>query len=235
MREAAVTNHHEIYGVGIYGVAEAAKLTQVAPARIRRWIRGYTFKGKRGDTRKSSPVWHGQHLAIDGRFALGFLDLIEIRFVDAFLKCGVQWPTIRAAEARARQLFKTDHPFATNQFKTDGRAIFAELGAGQADRAMMDLAKNQFAFSRIISPYLTNLEFADNDAIRWWPLGLKRRVVLDPERSFGQPIVSREGVPTRILSMAFESEQSEQIVSRWYDVDMHSVRDAIEFEKRLAA
>jgi uncharacterized protein (DUF433 family) len=49
-------------------------------------------------------------------------------------------------------------------------------------------------------------------------------------RSFGQPIVSREGVPTSILAQAFEIEQSVEVVADWYEVDPVSVQDAIAFE-----
>src|SRR4051812_45573373 len=99
----SVTNH--FYGVGIYSILEAARLTGVAPRRIRRWIRGYSFRGATGQTRRSAPVFHSQLPVIDGQAALGFLDLIEVRFVDAFLKRGVQWPAIRLAEMNARQVF----------------------------------------------------------------------------------------------------------------------------------
>src|SRR3712207_7250751 len=50
-------------------------------------FRSYTFK--RGDeVRQSPPVWFGQLPAIDGSVALSFLDLIEVRLVDAFLSHG---------------------------------------------------------------------------------------------------------------------------------------------------
>lgn len=225
----------KLLGVGIYSVAEAARLTNVAPARIRRWIKGYAFKGARGDTHKSPPVWRGQHPIVDGEVALGFLDLLEIRFVDAFLRSGVRWPTIRLAEQHASELFKTDHPFATNRFKTDGRSIFVQIKDESGDKALVDIARNQYAFQEVVAPCFIGLEFSDEQAIRWWPLGLKRRIVLDPTRCFGQPIVSKEGVPTRILALAYEAEQSEVAVARWYRVDQRSVRDAVEFEKKLAA
>ncbi len=52
--------------------------------------------------------------------ALGFLDLIEIRFVDAFRRVGVSWATLRRANERAQEMFGGSHPFCTNRFVTDG-------------------------------------------------------------------------------------------------------------------
>lgn len=222
------------YGVGIYSVPEASRLSGVSEPRIRRWMRGYSFKSA-GRFLQSPPVWAGQLPVIDGALALGFLDLIEVRFVDAFLKRGVRWSTLRKAEARGRELFNTAHPFATKNFRTDGRGIFAELG-GRTDPALIELASSQLAFSQVIAPSLAVVDFERDEAVRWWPLGAgKRVVVIDPARSFGQPIVSPEGVPTAVLARAAAVEGDEQFVARTYRVSPRSVRHAVEFEKKLAA
>lgn len=223
----------EFVGVGIYSLAEAARLTGVAVGRIRRWVKGYSF-GAGDHSKNSAPVWQRQLPNIADTISIGFLDLIEIRFVDAFLKHGVPWSKIRKAETRARDLFGTSHPFARSTFRTDGRTIFANvLTSGK--KSLLDVATSQLAFEQIVAPQLKGLEFEKNIAARWWPLGTRRRVVIDPQRSYGQPIVSKEGVPTSVLADAFKVEGTEQAVARWYDVDTRSVRDAVEYENRLAA
>jgi uncharacterized protein (DUF433 family) len=104
------------------------------------------------------------------------------------------------------------------------------------EHALLDIVRSQYAFARILSPYLKGLEFGDDEQpLRWWPLGDRRSIVLDPDRSFGQPIVAGEGVPTAVLARAFKSEESVEAVARWYDVTPRSVRDAIEFEEKIAA
>jgi len=88
----------------------------------------------------------------------------------------------------------------------------------------------------MLQPYLyIGLEFQADQLVRWWPLGMRRRVVIDPRRAFGQPIVAKEGVPTAILAGAVQLEQSVAEVADWYEVDPRSVRDAVEFEEKLAA
>jgi uncharacterized protein (DUF433 family) len=228
--EAAETN---FYGVGIYSVAEASRLTGVSGSRIRRTVRGYAFKSA-GRVLKSPPVFSSQLPVIDGEIAVGFLDLIEVRFVDAFLRRGVSWSTVRKAEAKGRALFDTTHPFATKHFRTDGRGIFADIG-GRADKAVIELASSQLAFSQVVSPFLAGIDFDGDAASRWWPLGASKRVVIDPARSFGQPIVAREGVPTAVLAAAVRAEGAEDVVARTYEVSLASVRHAVEFEKKLAA
>lgn len=222
-------------GTGIYTVPEASRLTTVPTARIRRWVKGYAYVvGEK--VLASRPVVHSQLQPLDGVIALGFLDLIEVRFIDAFRRSGVSWKSIRLAYDRARELIGSEHPFSTKIFRSDGRRIFAEIVQRTGKRVLLDLVSNQLAFQKVLAPYLyEGLDFLDQEVSRWWPMGRTRQVVIDPERGFGQPIVDREGVPTAILAQAYRVEESVDAVARWFEVDRRSVRDAVEFEERLAA
>src|SRR5882724_6006801 len=101
-----------LFQTGIYAIPEAAMLTKVSPWRIRRWLRGYEFQAKHGRHR-SEPVWQGQLAPIDHTLAIGFLDLIEIRCVNAFVSAGVSWRTLRLAHTHAQQALNLSHPFCT--------------------------------------------------------------------------------------------------------------------------
>jgi uncharacterized protein (DUF433 family) len=220
---------------GIYTVPEAARLTRVSTGRIRRWLRGYKFHTKRRE-HHSKAVWHGQLEPIDHILALGFLDLIEIRFVDAFLKAGVSWKMIRKAHEKGAEVFKTDHPFCTQGFVTDGREIFVELHRETGERTLMEIVSSQHVFVQIIRPFLKELEFdSDHTLVRWKPATTRHLVVLDPARNFGRPIVARHGVPTEVLARAAKASGSLEEVSRWYEVPRAEIEDAVEFEQRLAA
>lgn len=223
-------------GKGIYGVPEASRLTQVAPARIRRWLLGYSYKYA-GELHTSPRLLASDFPVIDNTTSLSFLQLIEIRFVDAFRSHGVSWKTIRLAAECAHNLYSQAHPFATKSFRTDGRTIFAEIIEKTGEKSLLDIVRNQYAFQKIIDKSLyKGIEFSDDGVTqRWWPLGKRKSVVIDPARSFGQPITDREGVPTAILAKAFLIEESIKRVSGLYEVSEKSVRDSIEFEKCLAA
>ena len=205
--------------------------------RIKRWLAGYTFKGKEGGTHSSPPVWERQIVSRDS-LALSFRDLLEVRFVDAFRRHGVHWKVIRIAAEHAAEIIHDTHPFSTKRFKTDGRSIFAEIVQETGEESLLDLAKSQYELKQIVEPYLfKGIEFAELgiEPVRWWPLGRDRRVVIDPERSFGQPIVDPESVPTAVLARAFRAEGSIEAVARWFLVPEPSVEDAVEFENKLAA
>ena len=65
-------------------------------------------------------------------------------------------------------------------------------------------------------------------------MGEKREIVIDPKRSFGQPIVSDGGVPTTVLVDAVEAEGSIAKVASLFALLQQSVRAALRYEKRLA-
>ena len=221
--------------VGIYTVPEAARLTRISTGRIRRWLRGYKFRTKLKQ-HHSPAIWHGQLEPIDHSLALGFLDLIELRFVDAFWKAGVNWTMIRKAHERGAEMFKTDHPFCTQGFVTDGREIFAELHKETGESSLLEIVHNQQVFGQIIRPFLKELEFSDrNVLLRWRPITRNRLVVLDPKRNFGRPIVTNHGVPTEVLARAAAACGSLEEVSRWFEIPKAEIEDAIEFEQQLAA
>ncbi len=134
----------------IYTIAEAARLCGLSTAQVRRWT----------SPRANKPATIG----------LDFLDLIELRYVKAFVEADVIWPVIRAAYERAAAILRVDHPLATERFFTDGHAILTRI----AQIASLEIAIDQRAFSRIVSRYLAGEEGLDFDdsgvAIRWWPM-----------------------------------------------------------------
>lgn len=215
-------------GRGLYSISEASRLAGVPAKRIRRWNHGYAFRDQRGQTRRSRPVVLSEieqpSSAVDTIF---FADLIEIRFVNILRNLGVSWPTIRdAADAARAEL--GEHPFASRRLSTDGTEIFIRVG----DTTLMNIVTKQLAWRRILEKFLHDLDFDELDrASRWWPIGRKRRVVVDPARAFGTPIVV-ERVPTWVLASAVRAEGSVERAAWAYEVSKASVRDAVAFELR---
>jgi hypothetical protein len=81
----AETRVSTLVGKGIYPIPVAARLSKVSERRIRRWLKRLDSENAREDNR----FWHGEHPPIDRKIVLGFLDLQEVRFVQAFLRAGV--------------------------------------------------------------------------------------------------------------------------------------------------
>jgi uncharacterized protein (DUF433 family) len=221
--------------VGIYTVAEASKLTGVSKERIRRWVKGY-----RSNLRKKrySALWTPQLPDINNKVALGFLDLIEIKFVGAFLDHGVSWPMIHKAREKAAELYpEASHPFCTRQFFTDGQRIFTALHRETGEGSLLEIATDQHVFAQITRPFLKQLEFKDGTTLeRWWPLGTNKQIVVDPRKNFGQPSIAHEGIATQVLAETVQANNgSVEEVARWYEISPQSVQQAVEYEQSLAA
>jgi uncharacterized protein (DUF433 family) len=229
----ATENPFHFIGNGIYTVPDAAKLARIPQARIHRWIRGYDFRIRR-ELRSSPPIVQPFYEPVEGHFAISFLDLVELRFVNAFLEHGVTWVYLRDAYQKAIDLVGRPRPFSTKRFKTDGRGILTEIMAKGKMRSVLDVGAGQLGFWPIIAPFYRELEFDREEVSRWWP-SANRSVVIDPERSFGKPIIAREGIPTQVLYQAYLAEGSLESVASWYGVRKGSVKAAVDFEVRLAA
>lgn len=226
-------------GVGLYTFREAARLTSIPARDLSRWLRGYASRKHGAESSEPTwqpPLWEGEFA--DEEFqAIGFHDLLEVRFVHAFRRHGVSLRTIRRASENARELFDHPYPFTCKRFQTDGRSIFATAAAETGDTELLDLVRRQYALHPIIEASLyAGIDFNGEElAKRWYPNIDDKRVFLDPEIAFGKPVVQEGGVKTAILYDAFKAEDSVDLVSRLYEVPVGAVEAAIAFEERLAA
>jgi uncharacterized protein (DUF433 family) len=218
-------------GRGIYLPAQAARLAQLDDDRVRRWVRGYDFKGRGGEKRHSDPLFQRQHQG--ERLALTFLDLVEVLFVKAFLDHGVSIQTVRLVQREAADEFGVQHPFCVKRFETDGETIVLRHRDDAGIERMMDRKRKQWLFVKVFNPLLKTLEYAgvEKEATRWWPMGKETPIVLDPARSFGQAIVSKANVPTATIYAARRARESEEQIADWYELTLEEVRAAIAFEE----
>ena len=219
------------YGIGAYSLAEAGSLLGVSPTTIRRWLFGYSYD-HHGPRTEQQPLWRPQYGIDQDEPLLGFRDLIEARVVRGLRSLQIGLPTIRECLRRASELVQDDHPFSTRQFKTDGKRIFLEQMDDLGEGFLIDLKLRQHAFRRIVEPSFVDLDFDADAASRWWLLPKKKTIVLDPARSFGQPIVADGGVPTARLAQAVKAEGSVERVAQLFELKPAIVRDALAFERR---
>lgn len=224
-----------LLGIGIYSIPEAARISRVPASYIRRWLWGYKYPVK-GQLHRAGPLWAPQLPEVDDVRALTFKDLIEIQFVYRFRQQGISLQTIRKTIGLATELLDRTFPLSSVRFKTDGKKVFAQVIEDPAERGyVFDLRTGQYLLDYVLDYLYDALEYSEFDElIRWWPLGKDRRVMVDPKRSFGRPIVL-EGVQTNILANSFRAQGDIKAVAGWFEVSESSVSDALEFERGLAA
>jgi DNA-binding transcriptional MerR regulator len=227
----------KLTGLGLYTFHEASRLTKIPVRDLRRWLDGYCYRDKAQETPISVPPLWQTELAHDEMDGITFHDLLEIRFVQAFRKHGVSLQTIRLASRMARELLAMPYPFTSRRFQTDGRTIFASAMKETGETELLDLVRRQYAFRKIIEPSLYHgIEFnQDQLATRWYPSHRSKAVMLDPDVSFGKPVVTNGAIRTDILYDAFLAEGNKNLVARLYEVPVTAVDAAITFEESLAA
>lgn len=217
--------------LGIYSIPQAATLLEIPSTRLRNWV-----CGKHGA--KGQPLIKTQLPKAGRQIALSFVNLIEAKFIATFASKGVSVLSMRYMAEEAERFLEHPHPFATDWiFRTDGKKIFVEAAERANDPCLYDLKGHNFAIHAVLAQeFKEDVQFSANGlAGSWVPRkAIAPHVRLSPKVSFGAPALSTSGVPTAALCSAFASEQGDaEIVSRWFDVPVNHVEEAVAFEADL--
>jgi hypothetical protein len=216
-----------LVGVGLYSLADAARLVRAHPDTVRRWL--------------SEDDGLVQRRFAPDKHLLTFVELVEIYFINMFRAEGVPLQVIRKVSAAASKKLGSAYPFTVRRFDTDGKTIFATLLRDATNETVVeDLRHGQYVFDQIMRPFFHKLEYRgmDETVVRFWPLGKRGRIVLDPLRKFGKPIDSPTGVATSAIYDAVRAGKDGQTpaeVARWLGIPIAAVNAAVKFERSLAA
>ncbi|MYE01545.1 MAG: DUF433 domain-containing protein [Alphaproteobacteria bacterium] len=212
---------------GIYTIPEAARLVGASQPKLRSWI-----EGNKGTL--VAPIIQRQLPRVGGHTVLGFLDLIESKFVQHFTK----WfspQTIRKVSIKLRERHDVDHPFAMDKrFRTDGRVIFMEAAETEEELRVLNLMNDNFEMKQIIQQSLFDSIFYVNDIARHWiPNPQTNRVLIDPTICFGHPFIKDLMIPTRRLYDAYLVEGGVEEAAEEFEVDAGAIVQAVRFERAL--
>ena len=235
---------NSLIGVGLYTTTEAGRLTGIHPTTIRRWLYGHT-RTKNGQIIKDEPLWYSQ-IDIADEKNLSFRDLMEVRALNEFKMAGLSLQLLRKATIIAQKLLNDKYPFSSKKLKTDGEKLYIQLKKdSEIDEKIktIEIFSKQQNFTRIIKQSLKDIDFEDTHPICWWIDGRDKDILVNPHRSFGQPIDDKSGVPTAILYEAVganknHDEEADEIVfkevARDFNVAFENVKRSYDFECRLA-
>jgi uncharacterized protein (DUF433 family) len=221
----------QLIGIGIYTPSEASRLLAIPAGKISRWLKGHSV-----GERKYKPLWSPE-IILDNEVYLGFRDLMEIRVADAFIRMGLSAYQVRKSIEIAREYIGQSHPLSTNRFRTDGRDIFLQVieadENGVSKEQLLNLFRRQYEFKEVLEPLLKTVQFGSKgEPLIWWPKGRIGRIVIDPKRSFGQPIEETCSIPTSILNMSASNFGIEQTASV-FDISEAAVSRASAYEASL--
>jgi len=226
------TNGQQSYlGIGLYSIPEAARLLKTPGQTVRSWARGYTYLLD-SKPKHIGPILTYDYPELAEEYILTFVDLVELYVVRMLRNREVPMQTIKEAARRLREKTGAKHPFAVRGIDTYARRVFHTNESG-----IEELGAYQYVIESVVKPFFKTLDYEDikaGNVLRMWPIG-HGRIVLDPKRSFGKPIVHKSAVPTFPLYRMRLAGETPERIARWYEIPVQSVKDAIEYEEYLAA
>ena len=227
------SDYFNILNSPTYSIAEVSRLVNMNPWTVKRYLQGYEYDYLNSKTVQPPVVKNGKS---NRAIFASFLDLVDLIFVREFMRRGFGLPTLRSALDEARERLGTPH-FARSLFFTSGsKEIILKLPKDGSMIAL--LTGGQSAMPQIIELLSNKLEFEDVTGYgfvkKWYPRGNKGLIVIDPEISFGRPILKGRAVPTHnIYDLYLGEKKKTKPVSEWFNIPVPELDAAISFEQHL--
>jgi uncharacterized protein (DUF433 family) len=210
-----------------YAYSEAARYLDLPPSTLRAWFAGQ--KSFRPVIRAADPK----------RIVLSFSNLVEAYVLAAIRrKHHIGLPTIRRGLRFLTERLGSKRPLLEQQFATSGKQLYVELGH------VINISRDgQIEMAELIRTYL---ERVDRDPkgvpiklypfMRAQPLREQARtIVIDPQVSFGRPVIAGTGIPTAVLAEQFEAGDDVRDLAKEYGASEEAISDALRCEFRLKA
>lgn len=235
---------NKIYGqdprsVPRYGITQAASYLKIPKRTLESWVRGRTYPVKMNDkVRFSEPIIN---LPEPKKPLLSFINLIESHILSGFRHIErIPFYKVRSAVAFLENTFQSKHPLAEHEFQTDGVDLFVEE-LGQ----LINVTKaGQRVFKEVMQIYLRRIERDSNFIpLKLYPFAREVKektkeilenspkiIQIDPQISFGRPVLTGTGIPTDVVIERFQAGDSILDLAEDYDITEEKVEEAIRYE-----
>jgi uncharacterized protein (DUF433 family) len=212
----------------VYGVAEAAGILGLRPARARAWLDGYTRHGV-----AYPPVIR---MEAAGEETVTWGEFVELGYLRSYRSKGVPLQRLRPVIDELRREFATPYPLATAKPFVLGKELVLELQERNdipAAIAIVIRSGQHVLLAPEADRFLRKVEFdppEGGDVRRMRPAGMASPVVIDPLVRFGRPAVS--GVATERLWELFDAGESVAQIADGYQMAGELVSAAIAYEEQ---
>lgn len=207
----------------IYSYADVDRLNGLSPGTGLRWLEGYVRSGVFYE-----PVLRPEPT---GANAVTWGEMVEARLLAEF-RGRVSLQRLRPAVVRLREEFGS-HPLAHARplLDVEGRELVRkvqdevsldrqlQLVVVRNDQLMLDLRTQRFRDA---------VTYEDEVVVSFRPAARTPEVLMDPQRSFGQPSV--RGVRTDVLAEDYRAGESIESMADLYDLEPRQVDQAIRYE-----
>jgi len=207
-------------GKGIYTISDMSKIFRIPKSKVR-----YMF---------NSYIRDKFEKAADYRFFFGdkykfvdFQTLIHLYIFFELKERGISYRDIFKLYEFSVKDQGTHYPF-TNHIKlyTQGKSILVEQKDGiiyTGDN------KKQVYISEIIKPLSKKIEYTDNEITKFFPLGRKKSIVINPSIRHGAPTINGTRINAKSIYQLHEAGEKHTIISNMYNLSKKQIKDAVEF------
>lgn len=215
-----------------YTVSQAARLAKTSPANVRRWLYGYQAPGH-----QMKPVFGPKQRDREQRAEVSFLVLAEIIVVAAFRKRNVKLERLRRAHAYAREMLGIEYPFASLRLRTDGVHVLSRFEEEEPGDSLLELDEyGQLTLPGVVISALEQFEFDDSQlALRWFPAGRSKPIVVDPRFAAGRPTIAHRGVTVETIYRRWKAGQPINFIASDFKLRRDIVEAALQYADALAA
>lgn len=223
--ETAITKSD--LGIGIYTIPDMAIILKLPQHRIRYWLNEFWNSRLISDKTNIYSWGDGREKATSFYTLIEFFTFSQLRLN----KIGAS-KILKAHKVISSQL-KTPYPFASATILTDGKRVFYSPDNMESIIHADDTL--QFTIAKIIMEFCKKIDFNSNDlAVRYWPLGKEKSIVVDPHHQFGQPTISGSNILAETLYLLHKGGESNKFISNLYGISIKAVREAVNFYKLSA-
>lgn len=218
----------------VYDFGAIDSLLGLTAGTARRWIDGYERRG-----RLYEPVVRERSTGVE---VATWGEFVETEFLASYRDAGVPMIRMRPIVAGLREQFGVRYPLATVQpYVDDARRVVYELQEEeeleQSMRLVVEAQAGQLTFAPQVQRFKKTVQFEETRegtiVTRLLPLGSHRKVVIDPLKRFGAPVV--RSVPTEVLASLVRAGEPIEWVAEQYELELDDVLDALEYERQQAA
>jgi uncharacterized protein (DUF433 family) len=214
-----------------YTLAEAARYLRLPPATLRSWVLGRRYPVARGDGHFHPLI----RPASQQPTQVSFWNLIEAHVLRSLRsEHGVSVQALRQALGYAERRLHIPRLLLRKELCTGAGELFLERYGELIDLS----ASGQLAMRRVFAEHLKRVEWDEwMFPVRLYPFVSAdapmsdHPIAIDPQISFGRPVVLRMGVSTAAIAGRIDAGETVEDIARDYELSREEIEQAVLYER----
>lgn len=231
-----IANVDPRFDLGLYSIRDAARLARVPSRSLSNWVHGYHYFAGGRPVQAKRVV---NSTVANGSVALSFVNLTEILALSGFRQVGISMQKVRRALEYVKREMRVEHPLATQRILSDGVELFRQYQEKHhREIVLVNIVRGgQRVFPEAVMRYLREIEWGrDTFASRWWPGAREAgagKVVVDPRRGFGSPVIAGTGIRTEDVFLRFSAGEPLSDLADDYGLTLDQTEAAVRAEAQF--